>query len=99
MLRKGGIRLFAKHAITEKWRSCCVSIETQHDRGLRDACSPGPVARTSLAEIDEPRMITEHGVAARVGAIVEPVLHDLGFRLVRVRISGQNGCTVQIMAE
>jgi ribosome maturation factor RimP len=44
-------------------------------------------------------MITEHGVAARVGAIVEPVLRDLGFRLVRVRISGQNGCTVQIMAE
>jgi ribosome maturation factor RimP len=44
-------------------------------------------------------MITEHGVAARVGAIVEPVLHDLGFRLVRVRISAQNGCTVQIMAE
>ena len=31
--------------------------------------------------------------------IVEPVLEGLGFRLVRVRISGMAGCTVQIMAE
>jgi ribosome maturation factor RimP len=34
-----------------------------------------------------------------VAAIVEPVLHQLGFRLVRVRVSGSEGCTVQIMAE
>lgn len=47
----------------------------------------------------EPRLIVEQGVAARVAAIVEPVLADLGFRLVRVRISGMAGCTVQIMAE
>ena len=38
-------------------------------------------------------------MAARVAAIVEPVLAGLGFRLVRVRISGMAGCTVQIMAE
>jgi ribosome maturation factor RimP len=49
--------------------------------------------------LDEPRLITDGGVAARVGAIVEPVLRDLGFRLVRVRVSALNGCTVQIMAE
>lgn len=49
--------------------------------------------------LDEPRLITDGGVAARVGAIVEPVLHDLGFRLVRVRVTALNGCTVQIMAE
>lgn len=47
----------------------------------------------------EPRFITETGLAAQVAAIVEPVIEDLGFQLVRVRISGQNGCTVQIMAE
>jgi ribosome maturation factor RimP len=47
----------------------------------------------------EPRLIVEQGVAARVAAIVEPVLGGLGFRLVRVRISGMAGCTVQIMAE
>jgi ribosome maturation factor RimP len=45
------------------------------------------------------RLITENGVAARVAAIVEPVIEDLGFNLVRVRVTGQNGCTVQIMAE
>jgi ribosome maturation factor RimP len=48
---------------------------------------------------DEPRLIVEPGLPARVGAIVEPVLHQLGFRLVRVRVSGAEGCTVQIMAE
>jgi ribosome maturation factor RimP len=47
----------------------------------------------------EPRLIVEQGVASRVAAIVEPVLAGLGFRLVRVRISGMAGCTVQIMAE
>ncbi len=49
--------------------------------------------------LDEPRLIVDHGVAARVGAVVEPALRGLGYRLVRVRVSGVNGCTVQIMAE
>jgi ribosome maturation factor RimP len=48
---------------------------------------------------DEPRRITEPGRAARVAALAEPVLADLGYRLVRVRVSGAAGCTVQIMAE
>src|SRR5713226_1321683 len=47
----------------------------------------------------EPRLIAEQGVAARVAAIVEPVLGGLGYRLVRVKISGLDGCTIQIMAE
>lgn len=47
----------------------------------------------------ERRLIVEQGVAARVAAIAEPVLAELGYRLVRVRISGLSGCTVQIMAE
>jgi ribosome maturation factor RimP len=45
------------------------------------------------------RLITENGVAAQVAAIVEPVIEDLGFNLVRVKVTGENGCTVQIMAE
>jgi ribosome maturation factor RimP len=49
--------------------------------------------------VDEPRLITEPGRAARVAMIAEPVLADLGYRLVRVRVSGLSGCTVQIMAE
>jgi len=51
------------------------------------------VART------EPRLITEQGVGARIAAIAAPVLEGLGYRLVRVRMSGMAGCTVQIMAE
>jgi ribosome maturation factor RimP len=47
----------------------------------------------------DPRLIVEQGVAARVAAIAEPVLVGIGYRLVRVRISGLDGCTVQIMAE
>src|SRR5580693_54816 len=59
--------------------------------------------RTTGAEFanfaDEPRLITEPGRAARVAALAEPVLAALGYRLVRIRISGLAGCTVQIMAE
>jgi ribosome maturation factor RimP len=47
----------------------------------------------------ERRLIAETGTAARVAAIAAPVLEGLGFRLVRVRISGADGCTVQVMAE
>jgi ribosome maturation factor RimP len=49
--------------------------------------------------LDEPRLVTETGIDARVAAIVGPTLLDLGFRLVRVKITGRDGCTVQIMAE
>ena len=52
---------------------------------------------TAFAE--EPRLVIEPGRAARVAAIAAPVLAELGYRLVRVRISGFAGCTVQIMAE
>lgn len=47
----------------------------------------------------EPRIVLEQGLDARVAAIAEPVIEDLGFRLVRVRYSGLNGGTLQIMAE
>ena len=47
----------------------------------------------------EPRLVVEPGVAARVSAVAGPVLQQMGYRLVRIRISGEAGCTVQIMAE
>lgn len=47
----------------------------------------------------EPRILRETGLAARIAAIAEPVAADLGFDLVRVRVSGRDGCTVQVMAE
>ena len=45
------------------------------------------------------RLIRESGLDARIAHIVEPLIADLGYQLVRVRISGLNGMTVQIMAE
>ncbi|MDQ6435557.1 ribosome maturation factor RimP [Mesorhizobium sp. LHD-90] len=45
------------------------------------------------------RIIRESGTEARVAAIIAPVLRATGFRLVRVRLLGQNGLTLQIMAE
>jgi ribosome maturation factor RimP len=47
----------------------------------------------------EPRIITEPGLPARVAAVAEPVIEQLGYRLVRVKVSAAEGCTVQIMAE
>jgi ribosome maturation factor RimP len=54
---------------------------------------------TDTALLTEPRLVLETGLAARVAIIAAPVLEGLGYRLVRVRISGADGCTVQIMAE
>ena len=48
---------------------------------------------------NEPRLIVEPGLPARVAAIAEPVIEALGYRLVRVKVSSSEGCTVQIMAE
>lgn len=58
-----------------------------------------PTKTVQPTEDPDRRVVTESGVAARVAAIVEPAILDLGYRLVRVRVTGQNGCTVQIMAE
>ena len=45
------------------------------------------------------RYIRESALEARVAAIVEPVAQSLGYDLVRIRISNDNGCTLQIMCE
>src|SRR3569833_2099020 len=58
--------------------------------------STGPTDAELLAE---PRPVVEPGVAARVSAVAGPVLEGMGYRLVRIRISGEAGCTVQIVAE
>ena len=47
----------------------------------------------------EPRIITEPRLPARVATVAEPVIEQLGYRLVRVKVSAAEGCTVQIMAE
>jgi ribosome maturation factor RimP len=55
-----------------------------------------PVAAPNDAE---PRLIVEPGLSARIGTIAEPVIEALGYRLVRAKVSGADGCTLQIMAE
>jgi len=60
------------------------------------------MAQSRLAEVDanaDPRLIVEPGLSARVGTVAEPVIEQLGYRLVRVKVSPAEGCTVQIMAE
>jgi ribosome maturation factor RimP len=49
--------------------------------------------------LHEPRLIFEEGAAKAIALFCAPILETLGFRLVRVRLSGQNGQTLQIMAE
>lgn len=56
-------------------------------------------ADSSADALNEPRRLTETGVAARVAEITERTILPLGYRLVRVRLNGNNGGTVQIMAE
>jgi ribosome maturation factor RimP len=53
---------------------------------------------TETGKADD-RIIRETGIDARFAQIVGPVADACGFRLVRVRLTGQNGLTLQIMAE
>ena len=50
-------------------------------------------------DLTEKRYIKETGLEQRIARIVEPVANDLGYALVRVKVTQENGCTLQIMAE
>ncbi len=56
------------------------------------------MARTASND-SQNRFIRETGIAAQIAALAEPVINELGLRLVRVAILAQNGTTVQIMAD
>ena len=58
-----------------------------------------PAVNAAADLLAEPRLVVEPGVAARVAAVAAPVLEGMGYRLVRIKISGEFGCTVQVMAE
>jgi ribosome maturation factor RimP len=45
------------------------------------------------------RFVRETGVAGQIAELAEPVINELGLRLVRVSVSGRDGCTVQVMIE
>ena len=59
------------------------------------------VPQPSESSPDTRRFLRETGVAADIAAIVEPVLEDLGFRLVRVKVQGGGTADriVQLMTE
>jgi len=63
-----------------------------------DMTEPASHPETATSAVER-RLVVEPGVAARVAAVAEPVLEGLGYQLVRIKISGEAGCTVQIMAE
>ena len=56
-------------------------------------------AQSAAPQQTEPRLIVEPGLPARVANIAEPVIEQLGYRLVRAVVSASEGCTIQIMAE
>jgi ribosome maturation factor RimP len=62
---------------------------------LRMSCVMEHQGKSASSE----RFLRETGLAASVAELVEPVLEDMGFRLVRVQIQGREGQTVQIMVE
>ena len=60
---------------------------------------PKPELIDLAFDLTEKRYVKETGLEQRIAAIVEPVANDLGYSLVRVKVTAENGTTLQIMAE
>ncbi|WP_127076297.1 ribosome maturation factor RimP [Rhodomicrobium lacus] len=58
-----------------------------------------PPIEQAAPSVPTERFTREFGAAADLAALVEPVLEDMGFRLVRVTMSKRDGATIQIMAD
>jgi ribosome maturation factor RimP len=69
----------------------------ERDENQGSPTEPAPFDKGTAA--GEPRLITETGLPARVASIAGPVVEQLGYRLVRIRVSSGEECTIQIMAE
>ena len=54
---------------------------------------------SSTKQASQERFTREKGAPAAIAELIEPVLEDLGYRLVRVRLTGQTDKTLQVMAE
>lgn len=62
--------------------------------------SQGQVSADAVGSVvSDVRFVHETGLANRIATLVEPTLIELGFRLVRVTVTGRDGDTVQIMVE
>ena len=64
-----------------------------------DVCQPENFLTFAEDISASDRIVREEGLDARVASVVAPVIEDLGYRLVRVRMIQHNGLTMQIMAE
>ncbi len=56
-------------------------------------------AETTSPDVSQRRFVREVGLARQIAELAEPIIEDLGFRLVRIMQSGRDGGTVQIMAD
>jgi ribosome maturation factor RimP len=53
----------------------------------------------AATQVPTERFLREVGPAADLAALIEPVLEDMGYRLVRVAMSKRDGGTIQIMVD
>jgi ribosome maturation factor RimP len=72
----------------------CANAPERMENGLE---KPGDSA--AARSVPTERFIRETGPAAEIAALAEPVLEDMGFRLVRAVVSKRDGGTIQIMAD
>lgn len=68
-------------------------------RGLVIEAPDHQSAPASVGGLDEARLIEDKDPGKRIRSVAAEVLRDLGYRLVRVKLSAAAGATVQIMAE
>jgi ribosome maturation factor RimP len=57
------------------------------------------IRQDAVAQAPTERFLRETGPAAAMAELIEPVLQDMGYRLVRVVMSRRDGATIQIMAD
>ena len=72
--------------------------DAQVEKLLSDDMTPQATILTDEDRADA-RIVREEGLDAKVASVIAPVIEDLGFRLVRVRLVDHNGLTMQIFAE
>ena len=61
--------------------------------------APANQQPAGASEAPTERFLRETGPAAEIAALAEPVLEDMGFRLVRVMVSRRDGATIQILVD
>lgn len=67
---------------------------------MADASDKSAETETTVVPSDyTTRFVTESGLAGRIARLVEPAIEGLGYRLVRVMVTGSDAQTLQIMAE